>query len=83
MSALEKAMAHLSLVARQHSNGDSVNGKTPQQWATEGRYNYPPSFAAAIVFLVLFGIAMVVNWIQLIRHRAWFWWVMNFAIASK
>lgn len=64
-------------------NDELPGGKTIAEFAKEGRYNYPPSFAAAVVFSVIYAIAMAVNLVQLVRHRAWFWWVMNFAVASK
>ncbi len=57
--------------------------KTPEQIATQGRYNYTPSVAAAVIFLVIYAIAMVLNQVQMFWHRAWFWWVMNLAVASK
>ena len=81
--SVEHVVAHIaSLVVRASANG-LPGGKTLQEYQTEGRYNYPPSFAAAVIFVVLFGIAAAVNLFQLFRHRAWFWWVMNFAVISK
>lgn len=61
----------------------SSSGKTPEEFATQGRFKYPPSFAASVIFTVIYGVAMVVNLAQMFRHRAWFWWVMNLAVASK
>ena len=58
-------------------------GKTNAQYATEGRFDYPPSFAAAVLFLVLYVIVVLANLILIFRHRAWFWWVMNLAVISK
>jgi len=81
--SVEHVVAHIaSLVVRASANG-LPGGKTLQEYQTEGRYNYPPSFAAAVIFVVLFGIAAAVNLFQLFRHRAWFWWVMNFAVIME
>jgi len=66
-----------STVSKEHA------GKTEAQWEAEGRYNYPPSFAAAVVFLVLYVIITGFNLFQFIFYRAWFWWPMVFAILSK
>ncbi|RMZ81940.1 hypothetical protein DV737_g2305, partial [Chaetothyriales sp. CBS 132003] len=82
--AVENAVARvLNLVARSYTSTGLPGGKTAAEFAREGRYNYPPSFAAAIVFAVLFGLAMAINLFQLFRHRAWFWWVMNFAVSME
>jgi len=84
MTALEHPIAHLvSLVARDYSGTEFPGGKTLQQWETEGRFSYVPSFAAAVIFAVLFGLAVLVNLGQLFRHRAWFWWSMNFAVMRE
>lgn len=84
MTPFEQPIAHLvSLAARSYNNTGLPGGKTPEQWATEGRFSYVPSLAAAVIFAVLFGIAVVINLGQMVRHRAWFWWSMNFAVLSK
>lgn len=81
---IEHAIVHLSkLVARDDNSTDLPGGKTLQEWENQGRYNYDPSFAASVIFLVLFAIATAINLFQFFRHRAWFWWVMNFAVISK
>ncbi|EXJ79695.1 hypothetical protein A1O3_07977 [Capronia epimyces CBS 606.96] len=74
---------HLDLVARAVDHNPDKGHKTPAEFAREGRYNYVPSFAPAVVFCVIYAIAMTINLGQFIRHRAWFWWVMNFAIALE
>jgi hypothetical protein len=66
-----------STVSKEHA------GKTDAQWEAEGRYNYPPSFAAAVVFLALYVIITGFNLFQYIFYRAWFWWPMVFAILRK
>ena len=58
-------------------------GKTPAQYAVQGRFNYVPSFPAALIFLALFLILVLANLFLIFRHRAWFWWVMNLAVISK
>lgn len=58
-------------------------GKTDAQYKTQGRYNYAPSFAAAVIFVVLYAIVVLANLFLLFRHRAWFWWAMNLAVISK
>ncbi|KAI1626928.1 RTA1 like protein-domain-containing protein [Exophiala viscosa] len=73
----------VNLVARSYSATGLPGGKTAAEYAVEGRYSYVPSFAAAIIFCVLFGLAFVINVYQLFRHRAWFWWVMNFAVLME
>lgn len=84
VGSIEHAIAHTSrLVARDQNTTDLPGGKTLQEYNTQGRYDYDPSFAAAIIFLVLFAIATAINLFQFFRHRAWFWWVMNFAVISK
>lgn len=81
---VDAALAHaVNLVARSYSATGLPGGKTAAEYAVEGRYSYVPSFAAAIIFSALFGLALVINVYQLFRHRAWFWWVMNFAVLSK
>ncbi|KIX10253.1 uncharacterized protein Z518_01334 [Rhinocladiella mackenziei CBS 650.93] len=72
-------LAHVVALATRALDSGPAD-KTPEEWATEGRYNYAPSFAAAVVFIALYGIALAINLFQMFRHRAWFWWVMNFAI---
>ncbi|EXJ80511.1 hypothetical protein A1O1_08656 [Capronia coronata CBS 617.96] len=73
----------VELAARAINNDDLPGGKSLADFAKEGRYNYPPSFAAAVVFSVIYGLAMATNLVQIVRHRAWFWWVMNFAVAME
>ncbi|KIX93629.1 uncharacterized protein Z520_10535 [Fonsecaea multimorphosa CBS 102226] len=79
MDAVGQSMPHLLQLASRHVPGT----KSPQEFAKEGRYDYVPSFAAAVVFLVLFGIAMITNLGQMFWHRSWFWWSMNFAVAME
>lgn len=43
-------------------------------------YGYPPSLAAGIVFLVLFGLTMVAQTIQMAWKRTW--WCSVFAVGS-
>jgi len=69
------------LTARDATGGPS--DKTPAQYAREGRYNYDPSFAASVVFAVLYAIVVLANLVQIVRHRAWFWWVMNLGVLCK
>ncbi|KIW16868.1 hypothetical protein PV08_04058 [Exophiala spinifera] len=81
---IEGALAHLStLVTRDVSDTGLPGGKTLQEYETQGRFNYDPSFAASVIFLVLFAIAAAINIFQFFRHRAWFWWVMNFAVLME
>ncbi len=77
--------AILPYVARLVTRQGTANpgGKTNAQYAADGRYDYAPSFAAAVLFLVLYSIIVVANFFLIIRHRAWFWWVMNLAVISK
>lgn len=35
-------------------------------------YNYQPSMAAAIIFIILFGVATSLHFVQMIRSRVWF-----------
>jgi hypothetical protein len=58
-------------------------GKTPEEWAVEGRYHYPPSFAAAAVFLVVYILATLINLCQFFFYRTWFWWPMVLGVASE
>jgi len=71
----------LHLTARSYGNGPG--DKTPAEFAIEGRYDYAPSFAAAVVFVVLFGIGLFANIFQFFWHKAWFWWVMILAVSCK
>ena len=57
--------------------------KTQEQYNTEGRYNYVPSLAAAVIFLVLWIIIGGTQLFQYFYYRAWFWWVMLLAITRK
>ena len=57
-------------------------GKTPEQWDKEGRYNYEPSSAGAVIFLALYAIATLTNLFQYVWYRSWFWWPMVFAVIS-
>ncbi len=83
MEATGAPVSHLlTLAARAFSSTGLPGGKTPAEYAAEGRYNYVPTLSAAIIFTVLFGICAVINWVQFFRHRAWFWWMMNAAILS-
>ncbi|KAL4918520.1 RTA1 like protein-domain-containing protein [Aspergillus aurantiobrunneus] len=43
-------------------------------------YGYPPSLAAGIVFLVLFGLTMIGHTIQMVWKRTW--WCAVFAVGS-
>lgn len=36
------------------------------------KYFYQPSLAAALVFVILFGIAAIIHFYQMIRTRTWF-----------
>ncbi|KAI9736169.1 MAG: hypothetical protein M1834_001054 [Cirrosporium novae-zelandiae] len=65
------------------SRTSAINGKTPEELATEGRYNYAPSFAAAVIFLALYVIILLANLIQYFWYRAWFWWPMLFSVALE
>jgi len=58
-------------------------GKTPEEWAVEGRYHYPPSFAAAIVFLAIYILATLINLCQYAFYRAWFWWPMLLGVICR
>ena len=71
----------LHLTARSYGNGPG--DKSPAELLREGRYDYVPSFAAAVVFLVLFGIGLFANIFQFFWHKAWFWWVMILAISCR
>ena len=57
-------------------------GKTPEEYAAEGRYNYVPSFTAAVVFVVIYFILILINCFQFYWHRSWFWWPMLLAVSS-
>jgi hypothetical protein len=82
MAVLDTVLPHaLQLVSRDDSG--PFHGKTPEEWATEGRYNYPPSFAAAIIFCILFGAVLILHVVQFFWHRAWFWWVLIFGVVCK
>ena len=58
-------------------------GKSSAQYASQGRFNYAPSLAAAVIFLVFYALIVLANWFLLFRHRAWFWWSMNLAVSSE
>jgi hypothetical protein len=74
------SLLHLAV----RTTGEKLPGnKSPEQFAVQGRYYYAPSFAAAVIFCVLFGIVLSVQIYQFFRHRAWFWWVMILAITCK
>ncbi len=75
-------VAH-QLLARDSTVKPQHQGKTPEQWDKEGRYNYEPSFAAAVMFLALYVAATVINLFQYALYRAWFWWPMNLAVISE
>jgi len=74
--------AMAQLLARDSTSVAQHDGKTEAQWETEGRYPYAPSFAAAIVFLVLYIIVLAVDVFQLIWYRSWFGWPMILAVTS-
>ncbi|EHY56567.1 hypothetical protein HRR80_003722 [Exophiala dermatitidis] len=76
-------LVQLAARAVDDNNQELPGGKSPAEYAKQGRYNYAPAFAPAVVFSVLYAIAMAVNAVQFFRHRAWFWWVMNFAVAME
>lgn len=69
------------LAARQTTN--EPGDKSPALFAEQGRYAYTPSFAAAVAFLVLFGILTITNIWLFFRHRSWFWWSMNLAVLME
>ncbi|OCT54897.1 Protein RTA1 [Cladophialophora carrionii] len=88
MAILDAVIPHLvHLVARaaddDTNDGDRPGNKSPEQFASQGRYNYAPSFAAAVIFLILFSAVLAANVVQFIWHRAWFWWVMIFAVSLE
>ncbi len=84
MTILESAIPNLVLLTSRAVDNDTRPGnKSPEQFATQGRYNYEPSFAAAVIFLILFGMALLANVVQFFWHRAWFWWVMIFAVVCE
>ena len=83
MALLDTIVPNLLQLTSRSVNENAPGNKTPADFAKEGRYNYAASFAAAIVFLVLFGIALAMNIVQFFWHRAWFWWVMIFAVTCK
>lgn len=35
-------------------------------------YFYPPSLPAAIIFVILFGVAAMLHFYQMVRTRTWF-----------
>ncbi|KIW71427.1 hypothetical protein PV04_03596 [Phialophora macrospora] len=84
MAILDAVVPHLvHLASRAADNDNRPGNKSPQDFATEGRYNYPPSFAAAVFFLIVFAAVLAVNVFQFFWHRAWFWWVMIFAVTLE
>jgi len=72
--------AALELVVRQLGR---PGNKSPEAFAHQGRYAYTPSFATAVLFLVLFAIVTLANVFLFFRHRSWFWWSMNLAVISE
>jgi len=46
-------------------------------------YPYSPSQAAAGVLCGLFSISFVLSFWQTVRHKAWIWFIMVFAIGSR
>ena len=83
MAILDTVVPQLLQLVTRAANDNDQGNKTPQQFAKEGRYDYVPSFAAAVIFLILFGAVLAANVFQFFLHRAWFWWVMIFAVACK
>ncbi|OAP56868.1 hypothetical protein AYL99_08980 [Fonsecaea erecta] len=83
MDAMGQSIPHLLLLTSRSFNGSEPGDKSPQDFAKEGRYNYVPSFAAAVIFLVLYGLALIMNLGMMFWHRSWFWWSMNFAVAME
>ena len=84
MAIFETLVPHLlEFTARAVNDTNDDGNKTPAQFAKEGRYSYVPSFGAAVVFLILFGVVLAANLVQWFYHRAWFWWVMIFAVSCK
>jgi len=51
--------------------------------ASYSRYNYTPSFDAAVVVAVLYSLAFAVTVFQWVRYRAWVWLAMVIGAASK
>jgi hypothetical protein len=83
MSFPDYLMSGLLYLAARSTSEQLPNKKTPAELAVEGRYYYPPSLAAAVIFAVLFGLMLCAHIYQFFRHRAWFWWVMILAITCK
>lgn len=46
-------------------------------------YAYVPVKAPAIAATALFALAFIAHTWQMIRHKAWIWFVMVVAVASK
>ncbi|KAH0846756.1 hypothetical protein AYO21_07877 [Fonsecaea monophora] len=83
MDALGRSIPTLLQLASRAVNESESGNKSPQDFAKEGRYNYVPSFAASVIFLVLYGAASITNLGMMFWHRSWFWWSMNFAVAME
>ncbi|EXJ71924.1 uncharacterized protein A1O5_04425 [Cladophialophora psammophila CBS 110553] len=83
MEALGNSIPHLLFLASRSVNGSEPGDKSPQEFAKQGRYDYVPSFAAAVVFIALYAVALITNLGQMFWHRSWFWWSMNFAVALE
>ncbi|KAJ4524229.1 hypothetical protein HRR83_002349 [Exophiala dermatitidis] len=54
-------LVQLAARAVDDNNQELPGGKSPAEYAKQGRYNYAPAFAPAVVFSVLYAIAMAVN----------------------
>ena len=72
--------AAFEIVARQLGR---PGNKSPEAFAHQGRYSYTPSFATAVLFIILFAIVTLANVFLFFRHRSWFWWSMNLAVISE
>lgn len=53
-------------------------GYEVQNW-----YAYQPVKAPAIAATALFAITLIAHLWQMIRHKAWIWFIMVVAVASK
>lgn len=48
-----------------------TSGWTNKDWLIQ-RYKYVPSTTAAVIFAVLFGLSTVIQFLQLVRWRTWY-----------
>lgn len=50
---------------------------------TDGFYQFNPSNAAAIIFVLVNLVALFINNFQFFLYRAWFWWPMTLGMISE